>query len=59
LYRQLKEKHYIESELEKSKVTQQNMRAEVMNLKEMIQTAIEDYERQIQEKDNVLKEKNH
>ena len=30
-----------------------------MYLKEMIQTAIEDYERQIQDKDNALKEKNH
>jgi hypothetical protein len=58
LYRQLKEKHYTESELEKSKVIQQNMRAEVINLKEMIQTAIEDYERQIHDKDNALKEKN-
>lgn len=58
LYRQLKEKHYMESELEKSKVMQQNMRAEVINLKEMIQTAVEDYERQLHDKDSALKEKN-
>lgn len=34
------------------------MRGEVIKLKEMIQSAIEEYERQIQKKDEVVKEKN-
>lgn len=58
LHRQLKEKQILEKELEKSRDVQGNMRGEVIKLKEMIQSAIEEYERQIQKKDEVVKEKN-
>lgn len=44
--------------MEKSREVQSNMRGEVIKLKEMIQSAIEEYERQIQKKDEVVKEKN-
>lgn len=55
LHRQLKEKQVLEHELEKSRDVQGNMRGEVIKLKEMIQSAIEEYERQIQKKDEVVK----
>ncbi len=52
VYRQLKEKHFLEVELEKSKQVQQTMRNEVIQLKEMINEAMLDYARELTAKDS-------
>jgi hypothetical protein len=52
VYRQLKEKHFLEAELEKSKQVQQTMRNEVIQLKEMINEAMRDYAAELAAKDS-------
>lgn len=47
VYRQAKEKMMLESELEKSKQIQQTMRAEVIQLKEMINEAMGGYSKEL------------
>jgi hypothetical protein len=55
-YRQAKEKALLESELEKGKGLQQSMRNEVISLKEMVNEAMSGYARDLQAKDQQIKQ---
>ena len=55
VYRQAREKMMLEGELEKSKLVQQSMRNEVIQLKEMINEAMNGYAKELETKNDVIR----